>query len=228
MIVVAENCRLYLISPPVIELDRFAVQLEAAFSGGDVASFQLRLKDAGDDQIIAAAKKLLPLCHKREVAFILNDRPDLVARLGADGVHLGQEDLEIMPIEKARQIVGEQAVIGVSAHASRHLAMEAGEQGADYVAFGAFFPTQSKPAEKIEKWGVPDLELVEWWSTYTVLPCVAIGGMTPANCAPLVASGADFIAAITAVWNHPKGPAEAVAEFNRAIADARPLQRANA
>jgi thiamine-phosphate pyrophosphorylase len=222
------NCRLYLISPPAIELDAFVVQLEEALSGGDVGSFQLRLKDASDEQIIAATQKLLPIVRHADAAFILNDRCDLAAKLGADGVHLGQEDLETMPISKARAIVGDEAVIGISAHASKHLAMEAGEQGADYVAFGAFYPTQSKPMEKLEKWGTPTPDIVEWWSTYTVLPCVAIGGMTPANCAPLVAAGADFIAAITAVWNHPKGPAQAVAEFNRAIAEATPKQRANA
>lgn len=212
------KCRLYLISPPVIDLPKFAENLKAAFDGGDIGSFQLRLKNASDDEILKAAEKLLPICHTHEAAFIMNDRPDLCVKVGADGVHLGQEDLEQMPIKKAQEIIGSDRVIGISCHDSRHLAMEAGEQGADYVAFGAFYPTKSKDAAKLAKYGVPTPEILEWWQTYMTLPCVAIGGMTPANCSPLAKAGADFIAAITAVWEHPQGPKKAVEEFNRAIA----------
>jgi thiamine-phosphate pyrophosphorylase len=212
-----QRCRLYLISPPTIELAKFADSLKAAFDGGDVGSFQLRLKDASDSEILKATEKLLPICHEHEAAFIMNDRPDLAVQSGADGVHLGQEDLEKMPIKKARSILGEQGVIGVSCHDSRHLAMEAGEQGADYVAFGAFHTTKSKSPEKLAKYGVPTPDLLSWWQAYMILPCVAIGGMTPANCMPLVRAGADFIAVITAVWEHPEGPKKAVAEFNQAI-----------
>jgi len=212
------KCRLYLISPPTIELPKFSQALKAAFDGGDVGSFQLRLKNASDSEILKAAEKLLPICQEYEAAFIMNDRPDLALKCGADGVHLGQEDLEEMSVKKARGILGEDFVIGVSCHDSRHLAMEAGEQGADYVAFGAFHPTKSKDAAKLAKYGVPTPELLTWWQENTVLPCVAIGGMTPANCVPLVRAGADFIAVITAVWEHPEGPKRAVEEFNRAIA----------
>lgn len=210
-----EGCRLYLISPPAIQLAAFAAQLKEAFKGGDIGSFQLRLKEASDDDVLAACKTLIPICHQHECAFILNDRPDLAVKAGADGIHLGQEDLDTWPIEKTRKIVGENCVIGISAHASQHLAMEAGEQGADYVAFGAFYPTKTKSMEKLAKWGTPTLDILEWWSTYTVLPCVAIGGITPTNAEPLVCAGADFVAAITAVWEHAKGPAAAVAEFNK-------------
>jgi len=212
-------CRLYLISPPHIDLPEFTTQLKAAFAGGDVACVQLRLKDAEDAAILKAARQFIPLCHDHGAAFILNDRPDLAAQCRADGVHLGQEDLEAWPLARTRQTIGDN-IIGVSAHASRHMAMEAGEQDADYVAFGAFYPTRSKPKKKIEKWGVPEPEILTWWSTYTTLPCVAIGGMTPANCAPLAAAGADFVAAITAVWEHPKGPQAAVREFNQALSSA--------
>ena len=206
--------QLYLISPPRIELTAFLPKLEDAFSGGKIASFQLRLKETGDGDIVAAAKAIKPLCHAHECAFILNDRANLARELRADGLHLGQDD---MPVKEARAIVGEEMIIGVSAHASRHLAMEAGEQGADYVAFGAFYPTTSKPQAKIDKWGVPEPEILGWWSDHTVLPCVAIGGITPANCAPLAAAGADFVAAITAVWNDPQGPAHAVSQFVKAL-----------
>lgn len=212
-----ERTRLYLISPPRFALAEFKAQLEEALVGGDVGAFQLRMKDASDAEIETAAKTLLPICRARDVAFIMNDRVDLTRTLGLDGVHLGQEDLEKTPVAKARELLGQEAVIGVSCHASKHLGMVAGDAGADYVAFGAFYPTTSKPMEKLEKWGTPTPEILSWWSTYTVLPAVAIGGMTPANCATLVAAGADFIAAITAVWNHPQGSRQAVLEFNRAI-----------
>jgi thiamine-phosphate pyrophosphorylase len=217
-------CRLYLISPPQIVLPAFADSLEQAFSGGDVGAFQLRLKDVSDDEILRAAEALLPVCRKYEVAFILNDRPDLARKAGADGVHIGQEDASLAD---ARALLGEDAVIGVTCHASAHMAMEAGDGGADYVAFGAFFPTTSKSIEKQEQYGRPEPQLLEWWSTYTVVPSVAIGGITPENCAPLVAAGADFVAAITAVWNHPAGPGAAVLAFNEAIS-AGLKQRANA
>ncbi len=213
-------CRLYLISPPQFELDAFEPQLRAAISGGDIGSFQLRLKDTPDAEIFAAARRLLPICREHEVAFIINDRPDIAMEVGADGAHLGQDDLDFWPISKTRQIMGADFVIGISCHDSSHLAMEAGEEGADYVAFGAFHPTKSKSPEKLAKYGTPELEMLEWWYHYTVLPCVAIGGMTPDNCRPMVAAGADFIAAITAIWEHTQGPAAAVAAFNAAIKDA--------
>lgn len=206
--------RLYLISPPSIELSSFCKSLELALSGGDVGSFQLRLNNTTDQQIVEAAKALIPICHAHEVAFIMNDRPDLALAVNADGVHLGQDDCDL---KRARAIVGPDRVIGVSCHDSRHLAMDAGEQGADYVAFGAFFPTKSKSPEALAKWGTPKEDILDWWQTFTVLPCVAIGGITPSNCAPLAKAGADFVATITAVWEHPEGPAKAVAEFNTAL-----------
>lgn len=207
-------CRLYLVSPPSLEPEAFAATLQEAFAAGDVGAFQLRLKDADEAAIIAACEKLIPVCHANGTAFILNDRVDLVRRVGADGVHIGQDDT---PLRTAREQLGEQAIIGVSCHDSSHMAMEAGEGGADYVAFGAFYPTQSKSPEKLAKYGTPTAALIEDWATYTTLPCVAIGGLTPENCAPLVTAGADFIAAITAVWSHPQGVAAGVKAFNQAI-----------
>lgn len=206
-------CRLYLISPPHLPQD-FPAALETALQAGDVGAFQLRLKDADDAQILATARALRPICHRYGTAFILNDRADLVGQVEADGVHLGQDDVNV---RAARKQLGEQAIIGISCHDSQHLAMEAGDGSADYIAFGAFYPTKSKSPDKLARYGVPTVEIVDWWSTYTTIPCVAIGGMTPQNCLPLVAAGADFIAAITAVWEHPQGPAEAVKAFNAAI-----------
>lgn len=207
-------CRLYLISPPRVIISDFKEKLAQALQAGDVGAFQLRLKDADDKTVIATARELIPICHQHQVAFILNDRPDLALEVGADGVHLGQEDGSLA---KARELLGPDAVIGVSCHDSSHLAMQAGEEGADYVAFGAFFPTQSKSPEALAKYGTPTIEMLEWWSAYTVLPSVAIGGLTPQNCVPMIEAGADFIAAITAIWQHPKSPAHAVQEFNTAI-----------
>ncbi len=206
-------CRLYIISPPVLTVD-FVQQLDEALSAGDVAAFQLRLKNASDEQILDAAIALIPVCHAHGVAFVLNDRVDLALKAGTDGVHLGQDD---MAYAEARRQLGEDKIIGVSCHDSSHMAMEAGEAGADYVAFGAFYPTKSKSAEKLAKYGVPPVELVENWTSLTTVPCVAIGGMTPENCLPLVQAGADFIAAITAVWEHPQGAAAGVKAFNHAI-----------
>lgn len=214
---IENQCRLYLISPPQIEISSFAKTLEDALSGGDVGAFQLRLKNVSDEEILRAAEILIPICREREVAFILNDSPELAKKSGADGVHLGQDDGSV---KAARKIIGADAIIGVSCHDSKHLAMVAGEAGADYVAFGAFYPTTSKSPEALAKYGIPTPDILNWWQTYMVLPCVAIGGINPLNCLPLVRAGADFIAVITAVWNHPQSPKKAVEEFNKAIKDA--------
>jgi thiamine-phosphate pyrophosphorylase len=197
-------CQLYLISPPAID-EGFADRLAAALDAGPVAAVQLRLKGVADESIVAAAEALIPVCAARDVAFILNDRADLAARVGADGVHLGQGDGD--PRE-ARRLLGPKAQIGVTCHDSRHLAMEAGEAGADYVAFGAFYPTDTKATEHR-----PDPSILGWWTTVFELPCVAIGGITPANAPPLIEAGADFLAVCGAVWNDPEGEAAAVRKF---------------
>ena len=209
---------LYLISPPTFELADFAKQLEAAITAVDkgfTTAFQLRLKNASDEQITEATNSLLPICQAYDVAFIMNDRIDLCIDLGCDGVHVGQEDLAGTSIKQVRNELGEEKVLGITCHASKHLAMEAAEAGADYVAFGAFYPTTSKPIEKLEKWGTPTSDILEWWTTYTEIPAVAIGGITPDNCSPLLA--ADFLAVITAVWEHKDGPAAAIQAFYQSI-----------
>ena len=208
------RCQLYLISPPSIEISAFSEAFKRAIGSGGVASFQLRLKKTHDSDILRAAEALLPLCHAQGIAFIINDSPLLAYKAGADGVHLGQDD---GAVKAARALLGDDRVIGVSCHDSRHLAMEAGEDGADYVAFGAFHPTKSKSPEALAKYGTPTTDILSWWHDMTVLPCVAIGGITPENCAPLAQAGADFVAAITAVWEHPAGPEAGVAAFNAAL-----------
>jgi thiamine-phosphate pyrophosphorylase len=202
--------RLYLLTPPALDPDRFAPDLEAALAGGDVASLQLRLKDVDDAAIRHATAILKPIAQERGVAFIMNDRPDLALELDCDGVHVGEED---MPYAEARRLLGPERIVGVTCGASRHRALVAAEAGADYVAFGAFFPTTTKLAKHRA-----EPELLRAWSETTVVPCVAIGGITPQNCVPLVEAGADFLAVIGAVWSHPKGPRAAVAEFNAVFA----------
>ncbi|MBX9576583.1 MAG: thiamine phosphate synthase [Caulobacteraceae bacterium] len=200
-------CRLYLITPPVVEdLDAFAAALEAALDAGDVAALQIRLKPATDDQIEAAVRRLAPIAQLRGVAVILNDRPDLAARLGCDGVHVGQGDA---PVAEARRLMGRDAMIGVTCHDSRHLAMEAAEAGADYVAFGAFFPTATK--DTVHR---PDPEILTIWQETMEVPCVAIGGVTVDNAGDLARAGADFVAVSAGVWRHPDGPVTAVRVIN--------------
>lgn len=208
----ADGCRLYLITPPALDPDTFAETLKQALDAGDVASVQLRLKDASDDAVRRAVDALRPVAQARDVAFILNDRPDLAAATGCDGVHVGKDDPDIA---EARRVIGPDAIVGASAYDSRHRAMEAGESGADYVAFGAFFPTTTKIAE-----GHPGPDILEWWADIMVVPCVAIGGITVENCGALVQAGADFLAVSSGVWSHPDGPAAAVKAFNQAIKDA--------
>jgi thiamine-phosphate pyrophosphorylase len=201
------RCRLYLVTPEQIpDLDAFAKVLDEALGAGDAACLQLRLKGVKEDVIADAVEALMPVAHKHDVAFILNDLPGLAATLRCDGVHVGHED---MPYAKARALVGDDATVGVTCKNSRHLAMELAEDGADYVAFGAFFPSSTKGDT------TPcDPEILSIWSETTNVPCVAIGGITVDNCRPLVEAGADFIAVSAGVWNHPQGPAAAVKAFN--------------
>jgi len=200
------SCRLYLLTPPKLELPSFKDTLARALDAGDVACLQLRLKDESDDAVCRAAEALMPIAQKRDVAFLVNDRPDLAAKLGADGAHIGQDD---MPYDEARRLLGPSKIIGVTCHDSRHFAMEAAEAGADYVAFGAFFPTQTKEPKSHAETG-----LLSWWSEIFEIPCVAIGGITVENSAPLIEAGADFLAVSAGIWAHPQGPAAAVQLFN--------------
>ena len=206
-----ERCRIYLITPPAFDPATFADQFAAALDAGDVGAVQLRLKNATDDAIKRAIDALRPITQSRNVAFLLNDRPDLAVSHGCDGAHVGQDDT---PAPIARKILGD-LTMGVTSHDSRHLAMEAGEAGADYVAFGAFFPTTTKDAST-----TASIETLRWWTEMMEIPAVAIGGITADNCAPLVQAGADFLAVVGAIWNHADGPAAAIRALNTAIASA--------
>jgi thiamine-phosphate pyrophosphorylase len=208
------TCRLYLITPPTLHLPAFGDLLAAALDAADVAAVQLRLKNLDDDALRRAIDILRPLAQTRGVSFLLNDRPDLAVASGCDGAHVGQED---MPARDARRLLGKDLTLGVTCHASRDLAMQAGEDGADYVAFGAFYDSDTKITTHHA-----DPEILAWWSELMEPPCVAIGGITAANCAPLVLAGADFLAVSAAVWMHPEGPAAAVRELDQAIRTLNP------
>lgn len=199
------RCRLYLITPPKLDAS-FAETLKRALDGGDVASLQLRLKDVSDDEVLRAGESLMRIAQARGVAFIVNDRPDLAKKLGADGVHVGQEDTSYA---EARGLLGLNAIVGVTCHDSRHLAIEAAEAGADYVAFGAFFTTSTKDAKTRA-----EVELLSWWQEMMTVPCVAIGGITVENAGPLAEAGADFLAVASGVWDYADGPQAAVRRFN--------------
>jgi thiamine-phosphate pyrophosphorylase len=203
-------CRLYLITPPSLDdLAAFGHRLAQALDAGDVAALQIRLKDVEDDVIAAATDVILPMAQARGVAVIMNDRPDLAAKLGCDGVHVGQTDASYA---EARRIVGRDRMVGVTCHDSRHLAMEAAEAGADYVAFGAFFPTTTKEAPTRA-----DPEILTIWQETMEVPCVAIGGITAANARGLAAAGTDFLAVSAGVWRHADAAA-AVKALNAEIA----------
>ncbi|MEH6715891.1 thiamine phosphate synthase [Parasphingorhabdus flavimaris] len=202
------DCQLYLISPLETGGD-FPQQLKAALEAGPVAAFQFRVKDLAQQEAARLAAPLKALCDEHDVAFVVNDDIALARQLGADGVHLGQSDENL---KNARAELGLDVQIGITCHDSRHLAMEAGEGGANYVAFGAFFPTGTK-----ETFHTPELDILKWWSAMMEIPCVAIGGITPENCQPLVEAGADFLAVCGGVWNDPKGPAHAVRSFNEIL-----------
>jgi thiamine-phosphate pyrophosphorylase len=203
-----EPCELYLISPQDVG-GAFPDMLKAALSAGPVAAFQLRVKGVDEHALARLAGPLQRICADADTAFIVNDSVALAKRLGADGVHLGQKDGDA---REARDLLGPSVQIGVTCHDSRHLAMEAGEKGADYVAFGAFYPTTTKPSDHR-----PDPRLLSWWTSLFEVPCVAIGGITPANAAPLIAAGADFIAVCNAVWGSGD-PASEVAKFEALFA----------
>ena len=205
------TCRLYLITPPLIaDAGAFARQLEDALSAGDVAALQIRLKDVSPDHIRAVTRVLAPIAHRHNVAVLMNDHVDLAKELGLDGVHVGQSDTSY---KEARRVLGAQAMIGVTCHNSRHMAMEAAEAGADYVAFGAFYPTTTKTVEHMA-----ELETLSIWQESMETPCVAIGGITAANAGEIAGAGADFIAVSGAVWSHAEGPAAGVSALLKAMA----------
>jgi len=202
------RCQIYLITPPQIDdFPAFGAALTEALTAAPVACLQIRLKGASDSAIIQAAQIITPICRDNGTAVILNDRPDLVDPCGADGVHIGQEDMDYF---SSRELLGEDAIIGVTCHNSRELAFQAANAGANYVAFGAFFETSTKdPKTRAE------LEILKWWSETVEVPSVAIGGINPGNAKAVIEAGADFIAVSSGVWKHPDGPAKAVQSLHQ-------------
>ena len=208
--IIKTKCSLYLITPPRIDNPfEWVKTWEATLDAGEIACVQIRVKGLDDDAVARIVDVLRPPAQQRDIAVILNDRPALAFETGCDGVHIGQEDGSYAA---ARAAIGPDGMIGVTCHDSRHLAMDAGEAGADYVAFGAFYPTATKEAPT-----QAEPELLEWWSKLFTVPCIAIGGITVDNALPLVKAGADFLAVSSGVWDHPEGPVAAIAAFNRLL-----------
>ena len=202
--------RIYLITPSRLEMS-FAHTLDLALSGGDVAYVQLRLKGEKDDKIIALAKVYLEICKSYDVPLLINDRVDLAKKIGSDGVHLGQSDGSV---KQARQFLGKKSIIGVTCHDSRDLAVSAAKEGANYVAFGSIYNSQTKTPKIF-----CNIEVLEWWSSISEVPCVAIGGIDQFNCRPLVKANVDFIAVCASVWFHPEGPKLGISKLNATIVD---------
>ncbi len=201
------DCRLYLVTPPVIDdAAAFARHFEEALSGGDVAALQVRLKTATPFHIAEVVRVLKRPCAAAGVALILNDDAELANTLHCDGVHVGQSDT---PLAEARRLMGKTRMVGVTCHDSRDLAYDAAAGGADYVAFGAFFPTSTKEASTRA-----DPEILAIWQETMEAPCVAIGGITVETARGLTLAGADFLALSNGVWAHPGGPAAAVEALN--------------
>lgn len=209
------DCQIYLITPPTIEdLGEFCKTLDTALAAAPVACLQLRLKDAEDSAIVQVGEAIKPICHAHGTLLLVNDRPDLAHRIGADGAHIGQDDMDYF---SSRELLGGDAIIGVTCHDSKQLAFEAAQAGADYVAFGAVFETKTKtPKTRVE------LEIFTWWSEAIEIPCVAIGGITTDNAAQVITAGADFIAVSSGVWQHPDGPASALSQLS-ALCQSQPL-----
>jgi len=187
-------------------VDGFCEQLDAALAAAPVACLQLRVKDIEDSALIQIGEVILPICHRHNCLLLVNDRPDLAHKIGADGAHIGQDDMDYF---SSRELLGGDAIIGVTCHNSKELAFDAARSGADYVAFGAFFDTPTKtPKTRAE------LEILTWWHEAVEIPSVAIGGITTQNAAEVISAGADFIALSSGVWQHPDGPATALSQLS--------------
>jgi len=203
-----DHCQLYLLTPPVIDdVPAFCATLKTTLAAAPVACLQIRLKGLENSALVQAGKAIIKICHAAGVEVIVNDHPDLVAKIGADGAHIGQDDMDYF---SSREVLGGDAILGVTCHNSKELAFAAAKAGADYVAFGAFFETSTKePKTRAE------LEILSWWHEAVEIPSVAIGGITTANAEAVIAAGADFIAVSSGVWDHPDGPAAAVSRLSQ-------------
>ncbi len=208
------NCQIYIITPPQLVPEEFVQHMERALDAGTVASFQLRLETDDMDAWRHATEVLMPVAAARDVAFIINDHVDIAKEMGADGAHVGIHDMQV---KAARQLLGPDKILGATCMDSKHLAMTAAEQGANYVSFGPFFTSRSPyyPKENYAPKYMVSPNILTWWSTLMEIPCIAAGGIKPQNCAELVKAGADFICASTSIWEYPGGAAAAIKDFHR-------------
>ena len=200
---------LYLISPENLEIKKFQLQLEAILMTGTVSIFQLRLKDICEKTLTEHIKKLFPICKKYNVLFILSDNPKLVKLLDLDGVHVGEQDPSI---SKCREIIGKYKIIGKSCYNSPRLATRSQNNGADYIAFGAFFKTKTKKTfKKI------NFDQLKKWKNLKKIPVIGIGGINIANCRKISRFHLDFFAISSAVWKSDIGAVKYLKKFKNLI-----------
>lgn len=185
--------QLYIISPPEIEIESFKPKLMEAIHNHKPAMFQLRLKHVDDAAILDAAEQLLTICHAYGVKFIVNDSPEIARKCGADGVHVGDEDMAVF---EARKFLGPDAIIGASCYNDIERAAEMEREGATYVSFGAFYPTTTKQAKSRA-----EIATLKKWKAEHTTPASAIGGINFTNKQVLEDAGADYICMVSAIWN---------------------------
>ena len=197
---------IYLISPQKIRGSQFYEELQQVLKTNKVKYFQLRLKKISDRNLLKISKKIKKIVRKNNVKFLINDKPSIAKRVGADGCHIGQKDINFT---RSRKILGKSKIIGITCHNSKKLALNAKRQGANYVAFGSFFESSTKKTAF-----KANLEILRWTKKKISMPIVAIGGINSINYKKILTSGADFIACSSYIWNNKKlDPVSAINKF---------------
>jgi len=197
---------IYLISPTNIKENNFYKELDLVLKTNKVKFFQLRLKKITTKNLIRISKKIKKITRKNKVKFLINDKPLIAKKIGADGCHIGQKDMDY---NISRKILGKNKIIGVTCHNSKKLALKAKKHGANYVAFGSFFKSQTKKTAF-----KANLAILHWAKKKINMPIVAIGGINSSNYKKILSNGADFIACSNYVWNNKKlDPVSAIKKF---------------
>jgi thiamine-phosphate pyrophosphorylase len=199
--------RLYLVTPVIEDAAAFSGKLRDALAAADVAAVLLRLKPAGERDLINRIKVLASLVQEKDIALLLDGWPELVARAGADGAHLTGIEAFMAAVDSLKPA----KIAGCGGVNSRDDTMLAGERGADYVMIGQLTAGQRRPPFDAI------VERIEWWSELFTVPCVGFAASL-AEIAPLAAAGADFIAIGEAIWDDPRGALAALAEASRLVA----------
>ena len=196
---------IYLISPNQVTKN-FYKKLDSVLSSNKIKFFQLRLKKYSFEEILEIGKKIKVITDKYNVKFIINDSPHLAKKINADGCHLGQSD---MSIEKAKKILKNNKIIGLTCHGSKKLILNSIKYRPNYIALGSFFKSKLKPEAK-----KADINLIGWSKKNNRIPIVAIGGINNKNYKILLESGANYLAISSFIWNNPRlKPKQALKSF---------------